>query len=139
VTGDEILSLMRLGIFDRNSAADREIMLNLLDQPKETPMTWDGQPEHRNLGGDGDDNPEKAAQFLRDFLGGPRLPPVPPMAADPFSGAFEGAVATHELFRAHREAGFTEQQVLFYLACLIQVGNALKAGGLLPPDPADGA
>lgn len=164
MTGDEILGLMRLGIFDRGKPADREIMLNLLDQPKEMPMTWDGVPEHRNLGGG--EQPAKTTENykrqLRDWLAGQpdpdlgsaadyfreqaaRLAPRSPEAAaaedpaDPFagltelSGMDEGAAATHEMFRSHVKAGFTEQQTLFYLACLMQVGHALKAGGLLPP------
>lgn len=133
-------------------------------------MSWDGIPEHRNLGGDGA-QPKTTEDYRRgisDWLGS-RLEPGPPTAAgyfreqaarlgrrspdaaagpepadtDPFagltdlSGLDEGATATHEMFRSHVKAGFTEQQTLFYLACLMQVGNAIKAGGLLPPDTED--
>lgn len=144
MTGDEVLSLMRLGIFDRGKPADREIMLSLLDQPKETPMTWDGQPLNRNLGGDGE-QPKIPLGRWRDFFGEPPRPPVasnePPrldegstqMPADPFSGVDEGAIATVEMFRAHMAAGLTEQQALFYCACLVHVGHVIQQGGLIPP------
>lgn len=186
---------MRLGIFDRGKPADREIMLNLLDQPKEMPMTWNGVPEHRNLG-DGDE-PREPLDALRDILGTPARPaPVSPagffreqaerpgrkpsawacakcggtvrrtihedsggdareacaacswpsgtpyeppasdasqMPADPFGGMTAPAVATVEMFRAYAEAGLTEQQSLFFCACLVQVGLAIQRGGLLPP------
>lgn len=195
MTGDEILSLMRLGIFDRDKPADREIMLNLLDQPKEMPMTWNGVPEHRNLG-DGDE-PREPLNALRDILGTSARPaPVSPagffreqaerlgrkpsawacakcggsvrraiqehsggdareacaacswpsgtpyeppaddaslMPADPFGGVDEGAIATVEMFRAHMAAGLTEQQALFYCACLVHVGHVIQQGGLIPP------
>lgn len=127
-------------------------------------MTWDGVPEHRNLGG-GEQPPKTTEDYrrqIRDWLAD-RPKPGPESAAeyfreqaaklgrqspeaaaagdqaDPFagltelSGMDEGAAATHEMFRSHVKAGFTEQQTLFYLACLIQVGHAIKAGGLLPP------
>lgn len=151
---------MHLGIFNRDSPADREIMLGLLDAPKETSMTWDGIPEHRNLrGGDGE-QPEAAGDGKREASGWPgfgpepdpatmaevlrmqaerlarqsRQPGSPQMPADPFDGMTAGATAMHEMFRSMVASGFTEQQVLFYLACLMQVGNALKQGGLLPPE-----
>jgi hypothetical protein len=96
-------------------------------------MTWDGIPEHRNLPGDGDE-PKSPADYLRNLFGGPpRSPRSLPMPDDPFSGISAGATATHEMFRAHVEAGFTEQQALFYLGCLMQVGLAIQQGGLLPP------
>jgi hypothetical protein len=145
LNGDEILSLMRLGIFDRDKPADREIMLNLLDQPKETPMTWDGQPLNRNLGGDGE-QPKIPFGRWRDFFGELPCPPVTPgeqprqdgegtqMPADPFGGVDEGAIATVEMFRAHVAAGLSEQQALFFCACLVQVGHVIQQGGLLPPD-----
>src|SRR5262249_38298853 len=94
-------------------------------------MSWDGIPEHRNLGGDGE-QPKKPPDALRDIRGGPAKPPAS-LPADPFSGTDEGAIATYEIFRSHVAAGFTEQQVLFYQACLIHVGIAMKRGGLLPP------
>lgn len=95
-------------------------------------MTWDGIPEHRNLGGDGEE-PKKPADFLRGLFGGPPRVPGPPMPADPFDSMTAGATAAHEMFRAHVEAGFTEQQALFYLGCLMQVGLAIQQGGLVPP------
>jgi hypothetical protein len=95
-------------------------------------MTWDGQPLNRNLG-DGDGEPKSPADYLRNLFGGPPRLPVPSMPADPFNGISAGATATHEMFRAHVEAGFTEQQALFYLGCLMQVGLAIQQGGLLPP------
>lgn len=129
---------MHLGIFNRDNPADREIMLSLLDPPKEILMTWDGIPEHRNLGGGDDEEPKTAAGFLRDQaerLARQAGQPGPgQMPADPFNGMAAGAAAMHEMFRSTVAAGFTEQQSLFYLACLMQVGNALKAGGLLPPE-----
>lgn len=97
-------------------------------------MTWDGVPEHRNLGGDGEQ--PKPLDRIRDLLGGLQKPQpeTPQMPADPFSGMAAEATAMHEIFRSLNAGGFTEQQALFYIACLMQVGNALKAGGLLPPD-----
>lgn len=96
-------------------------------------MTWDGIPENRGLGDNGE--PRKPLDSLRDWLGGQPRPPQPAMPADPFGGMTEGAVATVEVFRAHVEAGLTEQQGLFYCACLIQVGLAMQRGGLIPPEP----
>lgn len=98
-------------------------------------MTWDGIPENRNLGDDG--KPRKPLDALRDFLGGPPKPPgSQPMPADPFGNMTAPAVATVEMFRAYKEAGMTEQQSLFFCACLVQVGLAIQNGGLVPPpDP----
>jgi hypothetical protein len=58
--------------------------------------------------------------------------------ADPFTGTTMGAIAQHEMFRSLTEGGFTEPQALYYLACLVQVGLAMRMGrfdGDLPPWP----
>lgn len=45
-----------------------------------------------------------------------RKPPAAPtadeMPADPFTGAADEAVSTHELFRSYVDSGFTEDQAL---------------------------
>lgn len=94
-------------------------------------MTWDGIPEHRNLGGDGE--PKNPLDALRDFLGGPPKPP-PSMPADPFSGLAGPAAAQAEMIEAMRGAGLSEPSALLYVACLVQVGIAMQRGGLIPPE-----
>lgn len=104
-------------------------------------MTWDGVPEHRNLQGDGDGDGEDPRKMpldrLRDLFGGQQPPEA---GADPFagltdpSGLDEGAMATHEMYRALTAPGrFTAVEALYYQACLVQVGIAIQQGGLIPP------
>lgn len=108
-------------------------------------MSWDGIPEHRNLQGGGE-QPRPPFGRWRDFFGDMPAPvPVgeapadaPQMPADPFTGMAAPSVAAVELFRSHVEAGMTEQQALFYLACINAVWLAIQRGGLLdrwPQEP----
>jgi len=41
------------------------------------------------------------------------------MPANPFGQLAEAALAMHEVFTSYREAGFTEQQALYLVACLM--------------------
>lgn len=129
-------------------------------------MTWDGVPEHRNLNGDG--TPKTAEDYRREIEEGrarlpqprPKTPgeffreqaermgwkvPAPepepdPMPADPFNGLTEAAVAQVAMIEEMREAGLSEPQALYYVACLVQVGRAMAEGGMLGemPEPPEG-
>jgi hypothetical protein len=60
------------------------------------------------------------------------------MPPDPFSGTLPGAIAQAEMLHSLVEGGMTESQALYYLACLVQVGLAMRMGrfsGELPPWP----
>ncbi len=60
------------------------------------------------------------------------------MPPDPFSGTLPGAIAQAEMLHSLIEGGMTEPQALYYLACLVQVGLAMRLGrftGDLPPWP----
>lgn len=101
-------------------------------------MTWDGIPEHRNLHGDDGDPRKMPPDRLRDLFGAqqPQGGGTDPFAGltDP-SGLDEGAMATHEMYRALTAPGrFTAVEALYYQACLVQVGIAIQRGGLIPPD-----
>jgi len=122
-------------------------------------MTWDGVPEHRNLGGDGEQPakttddyrreiadwlgqrpkpaPSTAAEFMRKQAErmGRHAPEPDPMPADPFSGLTEAAVAQVAMIEAVRDAGLSEPSALFYVACLVQVGLVIQQGGLGRPEP----
>jgi hypothetical protein len=143
MTLEEIRNLIRLGHIDLSSLDDRQAALNLLDgagrnpfTDMEAPMTWDGKPEHRNFGG-GDQPPKPLGDQRRDIsarLGWQLQAPQPdPMPADPFDGLAAPAVAQVEMFHAAVDAGLTETQALYYVACLVQVGRAMDEGGM--PDP----
>jgi hypothetical protein len=96
-------------------------------------MTWDGNPEHRNLHGDGDQK-RPARESWADRLR-PKPPPAAQMPLDPFNGITEAVMAQVEMIRSAIEAGLTEPQALFYVACLVQVGAAMREGGMLGPMP----
>lgn len=96
-------------------------------------MTWDGKPEHRNRGGG--QPPKNPAEILREFARHGRNPEPGPMPADPFGELAAAAVAQVEMFRAMTDAGLTETQALYYVACLVQVGRAMTEGGMLGPMP----
>lgn len=115
-------------------------------------MTWDGKPEHRNLRGEDDPPPhllgaEERDAYIKRILGstGRTQPPPTPQAPDglqmppdPFSGTLPGAMAQAEMFHSLAEGGMTEPQALYYLACLVQVGLAMRMGRFdaqLPPPP----
>lgn len=154
---EEVKRLIRLGILDPSHEADRQAALSLLDGEGKTPMSWDGIPEHRNLGRDGDvpdlSPGESAARFLDAVQRQNRLHAEAAqrrqaflndiaarraeaagrqasgdMPPDPFSGGAVGAVAQGEMFRSLVEGGMTEPQALYYLACLVQVGLAMQLG-----------
>lgn len=120
-------------------------------------MTWDGVPEHRNLQGDGEKpagmlTPEQRKAYLDSIAeararmeppqnaGGAAHAHGPEMPPDPFSGSLPGAIAQAEMLRSLLEGGFTEPQALYYMACLVQVGLAMRMGrfaGDLPPWPTE--
>ena len=116
-------------------------------------MTWDGIPEHRNIG-DGSEPPKTADDYRReiaDWLGNrPRpVPPTPaeyiraqadrmgrhapdpdPMPADPFNGITEAALAQVAMIEAVQESGLSELSALFYVACSSVQSSRHSAGGL---------
>jgi hypothetical protein len=106
-------------------------------------MAWDGIPEHRNLHGGGESplDPEQRKAYLKRIIeagSGAQTPPVGEMPPDPFSGSLPGAIAQAEMLASLIEGGFTEPQALYYLACLVQVGLAMRMGrftGEMPPWP----
>lgn len=109
-------------------------------------MTWDGQPEHRGLRKGEPLDPQERAAHLRRIIEAsgrtepPRTPTpaVPGMPPDPFSGTLPGAIAQAEMLRSLVEGGMTEPQALYYLACLVQVGLAMRLGTFnadVPPWP----
>lgn len=107
-------------------------------------MGWDGVPEHRNLHKDDDPPPALSAEQRKAYLesiaeargplGAQRRPLAAPapgepgMPPDPFSGSLPGAIAQAEMLHSLIEGGFTEPQALYYLACLVQVGLAMRMG-----------
>lgn len=122
-------------------------------------MTWDGKPEHRGMRDDGQPkttedyrreiaeraaelpqpHPRTAAEYFRDQAGrltrDRREPEPDPMPPDPFGGMTAPLVAQVEMIRAAIDAGLTEPQALYYVACLVQVGNAMREGGMLGQMP----
>ncbi len=114
-------------------------------------MGWDGVPEHRGLRGQGEQPPDArtAQQRHQDHLArinayreaaGGQVPQggEAQMPPDPFSGTLPGAIAQAEMLHSLIEGGMTEPQALYYLACLVQVGLAMRLGrftGDLPPWP----
>lgn len=126
-------------------------------------MGWDGVPEHRGLRGGGE-QPQDARtreQRRQDYLdrinayraasqrqeqrdaahsAGASSPADPQMPPDPFAGTLPGAIAQAEMLRSLLDGGMTEPQALYYMACLLQVGLAMRMGhfpGELPPWPPD--
>jgi hypothetical protein len=114
-------------------------------------VTWDGKPEHRNLRKEGNTpphllGPEERLAYVKRIIeasgrtDAPRTP-VPDdleMPPDPFSGTLPGAMAQAEMLHSLIEGGMTEPQALYYLACLVQVGLAMRMGRFdaeLPPPP----
>jgi hypothetical protein len=73
--------------------------------------------------------------------GGPQAASNPDalgMPPDPFSGTLPGAIAQAEMLHSLIEGGMTEPQALYYMACLLQVGLAMRMGRFpeeLPPWP----
>lgn len=124
-------------------------------------MTWDGVPEHRGLRGPGEQpadgrTPHQRRQEYLDRINAYRAasqrqahqdaaptagasnPADPQMPPDPFAGTLPGAIAQAEMLHSLIEGGMTEPQALYYLACLLQVGLAMRLGrftGDLPPWP----
>lgn len=110
-------------------------------------MTWDGIPEHRNLRGEGDTpphllGPQERKAYMRRIIeaaGHAQSEPADPqMPPDPFNGTLPGAIAQAEMLQSLLDAGFTEPQALYYMACLLQVGLAMRMGRFdteIPPWP----
>lgn len=110
-------------------------------------MTWDGIPEHRNLR-DEDQTPphllgpaERKTYIDRLLASAGQTQPAPgdpQMPPDPFNGTLPGAIAQAEMLQSLLDAGFTEPQALYYMACLLQVGLAMRMGRFdaeIPPWP----
>lgn len=41
------------------------------------------------------------------------------MPASPLTELAQGATALHELYRSYREAGFTDSQAMYLIACMV--------------------
>ena len=113
-------------------------------------MAWDGVPEHRGLRGEGGQpeplNEQRRQEYLERINAyraqrqrqQDQQPAEPGMPPDPFTGNMVGAAAQAEMFHSLVEGGMSEPQALYYLACLVQVGLAMRLGrfeGDLPPWP----